>query len=87
MSDTPQITFSLFVLSLSASAEIHLGQLPPPGSDAPAAPNLKEAAHLITASLEKAIGDKVVTYDFARLMQGAKQVSCSGFGQAMIERM
>jgi isocitrate dehydrogenase len=47
----------------------------------------KEAANLITASLEKAIGDKVVTYDFARLMQGAKQVSCSGFGQAMIERM
>ena len=47
----------------------------------------KEAAHLITASLERAIGDKVVTYDFARLMQGAKQVSCSGFGQAMIERM
>ena len=35
----------------------------------------------------KAIADKVVTYDFARLMQGARQVSCSGFGQAMIERM
>jgi isocitrate dehydrogenase len=47
----------------------------------------REAADLITASLEKAIGDKVVTYDFARLMQGAKQVSTSGFGQAMIERM
>jgi hypothetical protein len=47
MSDTPQITFSLFVLSLSASAEIHLGQLPPPGSDTLARPNLKEAAHLI----------------------------------------
>ena len=31
--------------------------------------------------------DKVVTYDFARLMHGATQVSCSGFGQAMIERM
>ena len=31
--------------------------------------------------------DKIVTYDFARQMQGAKQVSCSGFGQAMIERM
>jgi isocitrate dehydrogenase len=29
----------------------------------------------------------VVTYDFARLMQGATQVSCSGFGNAMIERM
>ena len=37
--------------------------------------------------MEKSIADKVVTYDFARLMQGAKQVSCSGFGQAMIERM
>jgi len=47
----------------------------------------REAADLITSSLEKAIGDKVVTYDFARLMQGAKQVSTSGFGQAMIERM
>jgi len=47
----------------------------------------KEAAKLITASLEKAIADKVVTYDFARLMPGATQVSCSGFGKAMIERM
>jgi len=28
-----------------------------------------------------------VTYDFARLMQGAEQVSCSGFGQVMIEHM
>jgi hypothetical protein len=35
------------VLSLSASVEIHLGQLPPPGSSTPAPPNLKEAAHLI----------------------------------------
>src|SRR4249920_1327463 len=47
----------------------------------------KEPAALIETSLEKAILDKVVTYDFARLMQGASQVSCSGFGQAMIERM
>jgi len=47
----------------------------------------KEAAQLIVASLERAIADKVVTYDFARLMPGAKQVSCSGFGRAMIERM
>ena len=47
----------------------------------------KEAAALIVSSLEKSIADKVVTYDFARLMDGAKQVSCSGFGQAMIERM
>jgi isocitrate dehydrogenase len=47
----------------------------------------KEAADLIVKSLEKAISDKVVTYDFARLMSGATQVSCSGFGKAMIERM
>jgi isocitrate dehydrogenase len=47
----------------------------------------REAANLITASLEKAIADKIVTYDFARSMPGATQVSCSGFGNAMIERM
>jgi isocitrate dehydrogenase len=47
----------------------------------------KEAANLIVKSLEKAVVDKVVTYDFARLMPGATQVSCSGFGKAMIERM
>jgi len=47
----------------------------------------KEAAKLIVASLEKAVVDKVVTYDFARLMPGSTQVSCSGFGKAMIERM
>jgi isocitrate dehydrogenase len=46
-----------------------------------------EAADAIIRSMEKAIGDRIVTYDFARQMQGAKQVSCSGFGQAMIERM
>jgi isocitrate dehydrogenase len=46
-----------------------------------------EAADVVVRSMEKAIGDKVVTYDFARQMEGAKQVSCSGFGQAMIERM
>ncbi len=46
-----------------------------------------EAADLIVSSMEAAIRDKVVTYDFARLMTGATQVSCSGFGNAMIERM
>jgi len=44
---SPQITFSLFVLSLAASAEIHLGRLPSPGSDKPGQPNPREAAHLI----------------------------------------
>jgi isocitrate dehydrogenase len=46
-----------------------------------------EAADRIISSMERAIQDRIVTYDFARQMQGAKQVSCSGFGQAMIERM
>jgi len=46
-----------------------------------------EAADLIVSSMEAAIRDQVVTYDFARLMTGATQVSCSGFGNAMIERM
>jgi isocitrate dehydrogenase len=46
-----------------------------------------EAADLIITSMGKAILDKVVTYDFARLMDGATQVSCSGFGNAMIEKM
>jgi len=47
----------------------------------------KEAADLIISSMEAAIADKIVTYDFARLMEGAKEVKCSEFGQAMIERM
>ena len=46
-----------------------------------------EAADLIIASMEKAILSKQVTYDFARLLPGATQVSCSGFGQVMIEHM
>jgi len=46
-----------------------------------------EAADLIISSMEKAILSKHVTYDFARLMEGATQVSCSGFGQVMIDNM
>ncbi|RYF16910.1 MAG: NADP-dependent isocitrate dehydrogenase [Comamonadaceae bacterium] len=46
-----------------------------------------KAADLIISSLEKAILSKKVTYDFARLMEGATQVSCSGFGKVMIENM
>lgn len=46
-----------------------------------------EAADLIIAATEAAIKDKLVTYDLARLMEGAKEVSCSAFGKAMIERM
>ncbi len=46
-----------------------------------------EAADLIISSMEKSILSKHVTYDFARLMPGATQVSCSGFGQVMIDHM
>ncbi|WP_406625436.1 NADP-dependent isocitrate dehydrogenase [Acidovorax sp. SDU_ACID1] len=46
-----------------------------------------EAADLIIRAMEKAIQSKKVTYDFARLMDGATQVSCSGFGRVMIEAM
>ncbi|MEZ5630849.1 MAG: NADP-dependent isocitrate dehydrogenase [Burkholderiaceae bacterium] len=47
----------------------------------------KEAADKIISAMEAAIQSKKVTYDFARLMQGATQVSCSGFGQVMIDQM
>jgi isocitrate dehydrogenase len=47
----------------------------------------KEAADLIIKAMGDAINAKTVTYDFARLMTGAKQLSCSGFGQAMISYM
>ncbi|MBI0327519.1 NADP-dependent isocitrate dehydrogenase [Burkholderia plantarii] len=46
-----------------------------------------EAADLIISSMEKSIQQKRVTYDFARLMEGATQVSCSGFGNVLIENM
>jgi len=46
-----------------------------------------EAADLIISSMEKSILSKKVTYDFARLLEGATQVSCSGFGQVMIDQM
>jgi isocitrate dehydrogenase len=46
-----------------------------------------EAADLVIAAMEKTIQDKIVTYDFARQMGDARKVSCSAFGQALIERM
>jgi isocitrate dehydrogenase len=46
-----------------------------------------EAADVIISAMEKSILQKRVTYDFARLMEGATQVSCSGFGQVLIENM
>ncbi len=46
-----------------------------------------EAADLIIEGLDKAIASKQVTYDFARLMDGAHELSCSAFGDAMIQAM
>ena len=46
-----------------------------------------EAADAIINAMEASILQKRVTYDFARLMEGATQVSCSGFGQVLIENM
>ena len=46
-----------------------------------------EAADLIIKGMDGAIGAKTVTYDFARLMQGATEVKCSGFGDAVIKAM
>ena len=47
----------------------------------------QEAADLINQSIENTIAKKIVTYDFARLMDGATEVKCSEFGDALIENM
>src|SRR5580692_6907987 len=47
----------------------------------------QEAADLIVHGLEKAIAAKTVTYDFARQMEGAKQIKCSEFGTEIIKHM
>ncbi len=46
-----------------------------------------EAADRIIAAVDKTIADKIVTYDFARLMDGAKEVKCSEFADALIARL
>jgi isocitrate dehydrogenase len=46
-----------------------------------------EAADLIIAGIEKAIKSRTVTYDFARLMEGAHEVKCSEFGDVIIKNM
>lgn len=46
-----------------------------------------EAADFIIQGMEGAISEGVVTYDLARMMEGAQEVKCSAFGDAIIERM
>jgi len=47
----------------------------------------QEAADLIYKGMDLAIQNKTVTYDFARLMEGAKQVKCSEFADEIIKHM
>src|SRR5262245_34080657 len=47
----------------------------------------QEAADAITRGLERTIAQKTVTYDFARLMEGAREVKCSEFGSLVIENL
>lgn len=47
----------------------------------------KKAAALIEKAMQKTIKSKIVTYDFARLMKGAKEVSCSGFAKEIVKNM
>ncbi|KOS64781.1 NADP-dependent isocitrate dehydrogenase [Lysinibacillus agricola] len=47
----------------------------------------QEAADMVTKSVEKTISSKVVTYDFARLMDGAKEVKCSEFATELIKNL
>ena len=47
----------------------------------------KEAADLIIEGMQKTIGAKTVTYDFERLMDGARLLKCSEFGNAIIENL
>jgi isocitrate dehydrogenase len=46
-----------------------------------------EAAEALISAMDKTIGQKTVTYDFARLMEGAKEVSTSAFGDALIRNL
>jgi isocitrate dehydrogenase len=46
-----------------------------------------EAAEAIICAMDKTIGEKIVTYDFARLMEGAHEVSTSAFGDALIRNL
>ena len=46
-----------------------------------------EAADILTQGIAKAISDRVMTYDLARLTAGATEVSCSGFAKAVVDRL
>jgi isocitrate dehydrogenase len=47
----------------------------------------KDAAADIVRGIESAVADRIVTYDFARLMDGAAEVRCSEFASAVADRL
>lgn len=47
----------------------------------------QDAADDIIGAIEVTIDEKIVTYDFARLMEGATQVACSEFASAIVDRL
>ena len=49
--------------------------------------NWHEAADLLISGISKAISDRMMTYDLARLTDGATELSCSGFAKAVVDRM
>ena len=67
--------------------EMHATELDGFAADLDAEMATVEACDLIIKGLEKTIASRVVTYDFARLMDGATEVRCSEFGQAIIGNM
>jgi isocitrate dehydrogenase len=86
-------SIAMFEATHGTGAEVRRQGLREPGSEILSAEMMLRhmgwtaAADLIISSMEKSIVSKKVTYDFARLMEGATQVSCSGFGQVMIDNM
>jgi isocitrate dehydrogenase len=49
--------------------------------------NWHEAADLLIKGISGAIADRMMTYDLARLTEGATELSCSGFAKAAVDRM
>src|SRR5262249_44081370 len=71
----------------AGQARLNPGWLPRPGEWSPRQGGGRGPADRITPGIEKPLAKKIVTYDFARLMEGAKEVKCSEFGTAIIDSM
>ena len=67
--------------------KVNPGSRDPVGRAHVRAPRLGRAAADIVRALEATIAEKIVTYDFARLMDGATEVKCSEFAAAIVDRL